>query len=234
MYRLLLVDDEPIILNSYFEMLSDAFKNELNVDKCQYSSQIPEKLSERIDILVTDIYMPKMTGYDVNQLVCRKWKDCRTIFITGNESMESARKVIRDSKNVVDYILKLEDTEVLIQAVRKAVYELDHIMQEKGLRENVRKYMSQAMPVLRRDFFKEFLTGAVCGGEELKESFSRLGFPFRAEAPVIPLLGAFRAKDGGPRRRVDTAFLAADQIVSEYLSPQFVQYGFPQIGRAHV
>ena len=32
MYRLLLVDDEPIILNSYFEMLSEAFKNELNVD----------------------------------------------------------------------------------------------------------------------------------------------------------------------------------------------------------
>ena len=96
MYRLLLVDDEPIILNSYYEMLSDTFKNELNVDKCQYSSQIPDKLAERIDILITDIYMPKMTGYDVNQLVCRKWKDCRTIFITGNESMESAREKMNE------------------------------------------------------------------------------------------------------------------------------------------
>lgn len=227
MYRLLLVDDEPIILNSYYEMLSDTFKNELNVDKCQYSSQIPDKLAERIDILITDIYMPKMTGYDVNQLVCRKWKDCRTIFITGNESMESARKVIRDSKNVVDYILKLEDTEVLIQAVRKAIYELDHIMQEKGLRENIRQYMSQAMPILRRDFFKEFLTSTACSSEELKESFSRLDFAFRAEAPVIPLLGAFRAKDGRVQRRVDTTFLIVDQIVSEYLSPKFIQYGFP-------
>ncbi len=227
MYRLLLVDDEPIILNSYFEMLSEAFKNELNVDKCQYSSQIPEKLTERIDILITDIYMPKMTGYDVNQLICQKWKNCRTIFITGNESIESARKVIRDSKNVVDYVLKLEDNETLMQAVRKAIYELDHIMQERELRENVRKYMAQSMPILRRDFFKEFLTETSFSREDLKESFSKLDFPFRADVPVIPLLGAFRAKDGSLQHHVDTTFLIVDQILSEYLSPKFIQYGFP-------
>ena len=171
--------------------------------------------------------MPKMTGYDVNQLICQKWKNCRTIFITGNESIESARKVIRDSKNVVDYVLKLEDNETLMQAVRKAIYELDHIMQERELRENVRKYMAQSMPILRRDFFKEFLTETSFSREDLKESFSKLDFPFRADVPVIPLLGAFRAKDGSLQHHVDTTFLIVDQILSEYLSPKFIQYGFP-------
>lgn len=125
MYHLLLVDDESIILNSYYKTLSDTFQGELSVDKCQHTSQILPKMAERIDILVTDIYMPKLTGFDVNELVHDKWKNCQTIFITGSESIGCAQKAIRDSKNVIDYVLKLEEEEVLLNAVRKAIRELD-------------------------------------------------------------------------------------------------------------
>ena len=177
MYNLVVVDDEPVILNSYYDFLSDAYKNELNIDKCNNSSQVLERMNNRIDILVSDIFMPKIDGYELMEIVKKKWHKCRVIFITGDRSVDTAQKAIR-SGEIIDYVLKLEDNDVLLSAVNKAIQSLSNEIKEEELDRNIQRNINLALPILRRNFLLDLLTSNNNPMFKIEETFTQLKMKF--------------------------------------------------------
>lgn len=121
MYRVMLVDDEPLILAGIASMLDWEQYGCRIAGKATNGQQALEKLEELCpDIIITDIKMPAMDGIEF----LRKAREnkCRAQFIllTNLEEFSLAREAVR--LGALDYLVKLElDEEKLADTLKKAV-----------------------------------------------------------------------------------------------------------------
>ena len=210
MYNLLIVDDEIPILNSYYEILEDEFKNDLNVDKCSSSKAALAKANNRIDILITDIFMPEINGYELQEKICSIWPKCRIIFLTGNTNISNVQKAIRFSKNIMDYILKFDSDEAIIQAVNKAINSLENEIIVNDLMREVQRNFQLALPVLRKEFILTLLSDPSPGTEFIKNKVEQYEMDLSANDPLILLCSRIKTldkKSAIDRTKTDTIHL---------------------------
>ncbi len=122
MYSILLVDDEKIIREGVFELLSMA---ELDLDLTMAASAV-EALSileqRKIDILVMDIRMPQMSGLELYDVIRVRWPHSKMIFLTGHLEFEYVYKVHAHAR----YVLKAEEDEKILEAVRETIKEIEN------------------------------------------------------------------------------------------------------------
>ena len=125
MYRVMLVDDEPLILAGIASMLEWPDHQCQIVGKATNGQQALERMEElQPDIVITDIKMPAMDG--ITFMKEAKTRDCRASFIllTNMEEFSLAREAIR--LGAVDYLVKLELTEEkLAEALKEAQKDCD-------------------------------------------------------------------------------------------------------------
>lgn len=120
MRTLLIVDDEMLISDGLRDMLAKAFDGRLNV-LCRYSAAGALQAAEdiQVDILLTDINMPSMSGLELQRAVEAKHPRCLTVYLTGYSDFEYARTAIR--QHAFAYILKGEGDDVVIGTVERAL-----------------------------------------------------------------------------------------------------------------
>ena len=81
MYRLLIVDNEEIIVNHLYEIFRGIDHLDLDVYKAYGGEEAIEWLNRtRIDIVLTDIDMPHIDGLQLMEEIYRSWPQCRVIF----------------------------------------------------------------------------------------------------------------------------------------------------------
>lgn len=229
MYNLLIVDDENVILDSYYELLYDKFKNELNIDKCSSSEQALKKAENRIDILITDILMPRMNGYELQKNITQIWPKCRIIFLTGNDNVNNAIKAIRSGREMMDYILKHEDDEMLVAAVTRAIDSLENEIVTSDLIKDVQKNILLALPVLRKEFMMDLLRSPAPTPEVIDNKLEQYQIELSQKDRLILLCCAIKeaGSDLLPEDQTNhnAIFFAVDNIMKEYLSHNFNSLG---------
>ena len=89
MMSLLIVDDEMRIADSLYAMIQDAFQERLAVRRC-YSAAEAQALMEKtpVNILLTDINMPNISGLELHRWVSGRWPMTRVIYLTGYSDFE--------------------------------------------------------------------------------------------------------------------------------------------------
>lgn len=91
MINILVVDDEPISadgISIYLEEHGDSSWNVLTA----YNGEMALKFSQqRIDILLTDIMMPGMNGFSLQEQIHQRWPMLKTVFLTGNRQLDYAQ-----------------------------------------------------------------------------------------------------------------------------------------------
>ena len=98
MYRVLLVDDEPFIVDTLSDLLES--QEELEVDVCRaYSSAQALGWLRRaaVDILVSDIEMPGVSGLELAETVRREWPRCKVLFLTAHAQFSYAYRAIQSN-----------------------------------------------------------------------------------------------------------------------------------------
>jgi len=100
--RVLVVDDEEIVRESYRLALTDAGYDVQTVPNGRDAVAACRK--EHFDVLLADIRMPDMDGLEVSRVVVHEHPDLRVIVITGYPSPESAARARR--LGVSDYLQK--------------------------------------------------------------------------------------------------------------------------------
>jgi two-component system response regulator YesN len=211
------VDDEPISADGIAHCLREYDSEEWEI-LCAYSpNHALEKAENRIDILLTDIIMPNIDGYELYNRILNKWPRCKVIYFTGNISLNYAQKAIRN-KGVVDYILKTETESVIIKAVSSAVAMLEDEIKGIEFQNNMMGQIKMALPALR----KEYLSGLLLLRDQLwnrERKFFQLEIGLDANREVFLVYGRMENSDDSAGRSFE--LITMDAVMQMTMSDAF-------------
>ncbi|WP_070040708.1 response regulator transcription factor [Robinsoniella peoriensis] len=133
--KLLVADDEFIILQGILSMdwKAEGFEQVLSAQNGQEARELLER--EEIDIIISDIRMPGLSGLELAGYIREYQKSTMVILLTGFSDFQYAQEAIR--QQVYDYILKPIKTDELAASVRRAVSILE---QKRYSRKVVREH----------------------------------------------------------------------------------------------
>lgn len=118
MYSVVTVDDEPVTrmaINNYIDKtlpnfgIVSSFGN--GIDALEYLGK------NKVDVVITDILMPKMDGLELTQIIHENYPDIQVCIVSGYGEFEYARKAMRFG--VSDYLLKPLDFDELSQCLSR-------------------------------------------------------------------------------------------------------------------
>jgi two-component system, response regulator YesN len=124
MYKILIVDDEKMIRLGIQAMIDREFSDVFTTVTAFDGMDALEKIqNEKIDILITDIKMPRMDGISlIQQIQCMEIPMPATIILSGFDDFEYAKAAIKC--RVKDYLLKPVKRHELYQDLEDILNEL--------------------------------------------------------------------------------------------------------------
>lgn len=134
-YSILVVDDEPLIRKSLYEILKIAgFKAQMAMTGEEAFNLLSNSV---FDIVITDMKLPKMSGLDLLYFIKKKSPETEVIMITGYGSIETAVEAIK--KGAFDYVSKpIVDDEVKV-LIQKILERKELLRENQNLRQLVQK-----------------------------------------------------------------------------------------------
>lgn len=131
--RILIVDDEEIVIRSCVRILSDSC---YTVDSVQNGFDALKKVDETAyDILILDVMMPKMDGLEVLQHVKERHPDVDVIMMTGLSEIQTAVKAMK--LGAFDYLSKPFDPDELKLVVNRALERRQLLQENRSLKTEV-------------------------------------------------------------------------------------------------
>ncbi|MDR1251350.1 MAG: response regulator [Treponema sp.] len=124
MYRILLVDDEPLVLSGIKRLIDWEKNGSLVAGIASNGQEALEKLVKvRPDIVICDIAMPGLSGLDLLKQADTEFAGTVFIMLTNQEEFEFAREALR--YRAVEYLVKSNlEAEILEKALKRAINEL--------------------------------------------------------------------------------------------------------------
>ncbi|GAA3408977.1 response regulator [Paenibacillus hodogayensis] len=173
MVQLLIVDDEASVVDSLADTLPWREIGVTAVFKAFSGSEALELLqTNSIDIMMTDIRMPGMSGLELLATVRRRWKRVKCMLLSGHAEFAYAQQALRHDAH--EYLLKpIGDDEVLAK-VGHLVGELERERDESRAYERVVKAFSENLPKLRGDLLADLLQGMKLSPERLGQKLESL------------------------------------------------------------
>ncbi|PUA36427.1 DNA-binding response regulator [Paenibacillus elgii] len=214
MYRLLIVDDEPVIANGLVQLLQDRQEFELDICKA-YSADEALEIAQRtkLDILVSDIRMPKKNGLQLVDEIAYYWPSCRMIFLTGYSEFNYVYEAIR--KNVDNYILKSEGVEPIFEAVRGAIVKLEEEHRNRLQQEKAQLHLRIVESLLKKELLESVLRGEELPALLREERYADLDFAIALDRPSFILVGHADQQEGITMKLLE----AAGSIFGKLLPP---------------
>ncbi|UHA72808.1 helix-turn-helix domain-containing protein [Paenibacillus sp. 481] len=154
MYKVLLADDEMLDLEGMKQFIPwqqlgleivAAVNNGFSA--CEVIEQ------QHIDILVTDVNMPNMSGLELARHALDKRSETRIIFVSGYQDFHYVKQAL--SLNACSYVLKPMDDQELIDSLQRVTKELD----ETKRRQAADAAYQQAIPMARNELLVRLLDG---------------------------------------------------------------------------
>ncbi|MBB6671298.1 response regulator [Cohnella nanjingensis] len=218
MYNLLIIDDEPRIVNGLYEQFLDWRSEELNAYRAYSAFEALTILAgTKMDIVLTDIQMPGMSGIELQQKIHERWPRCKVIFLTGYSDFEWIQSAMRNGG--MDYILKVEGDEPILAAVGKAIDQLKDERVSDSLLQTAKEQMQAAGPMLRKEYLAGLLQGELGAAAAHRDRFAELDIPLSAGARVLLAVGRVdRWPDGLQASDKSLLLYALRNISEEYLN----------------
>ena len=124
MYKLLLVDDEPIIREG-LERIIDWEKLDLKLTaSCPNAIAALDSMTDDMpDILLTDIRLPGMTGLELVQRAVTLHPMLQTLILSGHDTFQYAQQALK--YGVIEYLLKPCSQTEMEEALLRACQAVD-------------------------------------------------------------------------------------------------------------
>ncbi|QJD83867.1 response regulator [Cohnella herbarum] len=124
MYRILVVDDEPMIRKGLQKLIRESDLAVCEADTAENGAEALEKIAlRRPHLLFTDIKMPKMDGLELCRQVNERYPDLPVVVISGYGDFEYARQCL--SFGVKEYMLKPVTKAAVSRTVAKLISGLE-------------------------------------------------------------------------------------------------------------
>ncbi|MDG0791248.1 response regulator [Cohnella ginsengisoli] len=178
MYELLIVDDHAHLVDSLERNVS---WQELGIGKVHKAFSGEEALefckTSPVDIVLTDIRMPGISGLELIQQLKKYDKHFKSILLSGYGEWDYAQEAIR--QQVDGYLLKPVDHEELAGTVRRLTEALRLEWDERGRQQKAMDMVREHMPLFREKLLTDLLQGRKLPPELLEEKLAYYQLPFR-------------------------------------------------------
>ena len=153
MSKILVVDDERSIRSTFEIFLSKEGHEVFLAEDANNAKRI--NVEQDLDLIITDIIMPKMTGIDLLASIKAIKPDIPVIVMTGEPTVETAKEAVKNDAN--DYLIKPVTKENLMKATRYALEKKKLIDEKTKLeientkyRENLENLVKQRTAALQQ------------------------------------------------------------------------------------
>jgi DNA-binding NtrC family response regulator len=127
MEKILLVDDDPLILSSYQRLL-----RQFSFDTAGSAREALDKIAvQSYAVVLSDLRMPGMDGLALLRRVHEIAPDSICILLTGNADLHSALEAVNKG-NIFRYLEKPYPTEMLAKVLLDALKQYRRVISEKG------------------------------------------------------------------------------------------------------
>lgn len=176
MIRLLLVDDEPVILEDLEVFITQTMNFEhvytaaSGPEAVQFIEQFP------IDIVITDIRMPGMSGLELCQYIKQKQMDIECILLSGYAEFEYAQQALKT--NTAAYLLKPVKKDELLQTILQTAEALQQRRKATVSNQKAHETLRSHLVRLQASLLLDLLKGKSLAPDKLIEEMERLNIPF--------------------------------------------------------
>lgn len=219
MYRLLVVDDEEIITNSLYEVFHQWMPDKLDVCRAYSGKEALNWMSRtRIDIVLTDIRMPGMSGLELTDNIRAQWPRCRIIFLTGYSDFDYAYQAIQMTN--VRYLLKTEGFDKVMEIVKEILLEIE---QDNRIKESIAQSREQVETLKwmeQGDYFRQFMTDSRSLGldeEVMQKDFQSLMISLNPGLPVWLTIGRVAYSSTQPYTEKKNSYHSINSIWNSYM-----------------
>ncbi|UKS28212.1 response regulator [Paenibacillus sp. HWE-109] len=168
MLQILLVDDEPYVVDDLSITIPWADLQFEQVHKAYSGQEALEILMHNpIDIVITDISMPEMSGLQLIEEIRSGWKHIKCVLLTGYAEFEYAKKAIENQASA--YLLKPIGDEQLIEVLQQLHLEIQREWETLSSFQNTMQTFREHLPLLRDRLLNETLQGRRFTKEQLSE-----------------------------------------------------------------
>ncbi|PZD94562.1 DNA-binding response regulator [Paenibacillus sambharensis] len=181
MYKVLLADDERLDLEGMKTFIPWGELGMEVVEGVTNGFAACKVLEEQaVDILVTDIRMPNMSGLELAKRAAEIRKDIKVVFVSGYQDFQYAKQALK--LNAWNYVLKPMDDQELIDSLSQIRKHLD----EERSREAA---YSQMEPLMRNEYLEQLLEGIYSDTVRIKleQDYGLGSFAWPACAAVLEM-----------------------------------------------
>ncbi|MFC5404126.1 response regulator transcription factor [Cohnella soli] len=187
MFRILIVDDHEHLVASLVKSIP---WDELEFDQVHQAYSGAEALdflnTYPIDIVITDIRMPGMSGIELLQRIRQKWKRIKCVLFSGYADFEYAQQAIQYHTD--DYILKPADDEEIVACLRRLTEAIRMEWEEISSNQRTLYTLRENFPKLRDGLLNELLQGRSFSEQALSQQLGAFEIPFAAGDEVTLML----------------------------------------------
>lgn len=198
MYRVILIDDEPLILAGIASLICWEEHDCSIVGKATNGHAAIDLIMEtRPDIVITDIRMPVMNGLELIEACQEKNCEFAFIFLTNLEDFQLAKQAVH--LGATDYLVKLDlQPDTLVQALEKAK-EYCLRMESHHNKELYTLLLKDSKKQLERSYFSQLLLSPagrqVLDGQEIAGSYPSVYLVFVQMKPEQICFGQTESYD---------------------------------------
>lgn len=186
MKSIMLIDDDPHIVKALTDHidwpsigLRIAGTASNGVDALEMFQQL------RPDLVMTDVYLPGMTGLELTQALRRDHPHLPIIILSGYDEFENARAAMRWGVN--HFLLKPAEVEEIESVLREVLLEQDVRERHEQLERTYKQEIGRVVPYLRKLFLHELLTTRYREEELPAERMDYVGIRIPSQVRAISL-----------------------------------------------
>lgn len=173
MYKVLIIDDEPIIRKGLKTTID---WEALGCEVCGVCGDGREGLdticSLEPDIVITDIRMPEMDGLEMLSEMSRSGKRVKSIILTGYRDFAYAQEALNLGASM--FLLKPTKIEDINAAVGRCVRELEISRNSSRIVEDLRRRYAQMLPQLKEKLLYDIMMGILTDPSQIRVQAQRL------------------------------------------------------------
>jgi len=187
MVSLLIVDDETHLADSLAESLDWSALGIESVRKAYSADEAVALLEEQaVDILLTDIRMPGMSGLELIDFVNRRYSKVKSVLITGHADFSYAKQAVQ--AQAMDYLLKPVRQEALEQCLLRVMEKIRQEWEEIGSYRRAVDTVRSHLPLIRSSLLEDLLYGKPFASGSLNERFELYEMKFRPDDAFAMML----------------------------------------------
>jgi two-component system response regulator YesN len=188
MIEVLLVDDEAFLIESLTQTIPWDQIGVKAVYKAYSGMEALRILEEQsIDIVVTDIRMPEMSGLELISVIQKRWDHIKCILLSGFADFEYAKKALQ--LNAFDYLLKPINDDEFILTLTMGMESLKDDWEQVNKYQSLLSSRETDLSDLRTKLMHDLLLGRRLSKGSLNDKLIAYNIPLQIEdATVIILL----------------------------------------------